>query len=238
MLRKPLILVVDDVVSLLEQIALTLEDAGYEVVTATHSQEALEKMEESIPDLVLLDMYMPPGIDGGRTAEIIRRIYPQVVIIMMTERWPGDEARMLKLGVDDFINKGRSLNMEILLARIAIRLPKQKTAKRLVCGELEVDQEYERAKLRGQVLELPQRKVRVLIYLMQHPHQNIHYRRIFDQVLTDSPDLIEVEEKRKANQVSNAITYIRKSLQDYADLIVQTRGEGTYRWVRDVTPIE
>jgi DNA-binding response OmpR family regulator len=237
MLNKALILVVEDNVLLLQQIVLTLEENGYVVMTATQSQEALEKIEERMPDVVLLDMYMPPGLDGGRTAEIIHKLYPQVAIIMMTERWPGEEARMLNLGFD-FINKGKSLSLPVLLARIAKNLPKLTSAKKLVCGELEVDLVYCRAKLRGQVLDLTQRKVLVLIYLMQHPHQNIHYKKIFDNVWGDSPDLVEVSEKRKANKVSNAMTYIRKSLQDYSDLIVQTHGEGTYRWVKDVTPIE
>ena len=101
----------------------------------------------------------------------------------------------------------------------------------MVSGELEVDLDFRQAKLRGQALNLSQHYVKVLIYLMQHPHEDIHLSKILDQVWPQS-------EEPSENQVRMAIYYIREALQDYDEFLKTVRGEGRYRWVKDVTSEE
>ena len=60
---KPKILVVDDEVSILESLRGILQDEGYLVSTATSGEQALEEIFKDLPDLVLLDIWMP-GMDG------------------------------------------------------------------------------------------------------------------------------------------------------------------------------
>jgi two-component system, OmpR family, phosphate regulon response regulator PhoB len=235
---KPLIVVVDDNQTLLQQLASALEEAGYEVMTAREGQEALDKIEEleylegRKPDLVLLDMLMPGGLGGKRTATLLRNRYPpgELAIIVMTEPAIGDEYDMLELGVDDFINKA-TWSMKVLLARIKKRLPKQKTAKKLLCDDLEVHLDFRQAKLRGQALKLSPLEAKLLIYLMQHPHKDIHYNKILEQVW---PDMHGASK----NQVQIAISRLRKALQDHDTLIDTGRGYGTYRWIKDVTSVD
>lgn len=235
--NQPLILVVDDEQTLLQQIALTLEEAGYEVMTAREGLEALDKIKElhelgeRKPDVILLDIHMPGGLDGERTARILRHTYPpaEIVIIMFTDKRLDLEAPMLEF-VDDFINKA-TMSMAVLLARIKKRLPKQKMAKKLVCDELEVNLDFRQAKLRRQPIKLSQLNAKVLIYLMLQPHKDVHYNKIIENVW---PDMVEASE----NQVRIAIHRIREALQDYEKFIVTNRGGGTYRWAKDVISVE
>jgi DNA-binding response OmpR family regulator len=235
--NKPLIFVVDDEQPLLQQIALTLEEAGYEVKTAREGLEALDKIEELVereerkPDVVLLDVLMPPGLDGQRTATLLRKKYPpgELAIIMMTEPEMGREADMLEY-VDDFISK-TTWSIKVLLTRIERCIPKQKMARKLVCDELEIDLEFRQARLRGQVLKISQLNTKLLIYLMQHPHNDIHYNKILENVW---PGMLEASE----NQVRIATHRIRDALQDYGKCLVAVLDEGNYRWVKDVTSVE
>ena len=99
------ILIVDDE----ENICLILEsvftDAGYQVETAADGLRALEKMKRYKPEVVLLDKNMP-RMDGLKTLQQIRQIYPATVVVMFTAH--GDVAsavEAMKLGAYDYIEK-------------------------------------------------------------------------------------------------------------------------------------
>jgi CheY-like chemotaxis protein len=70
-MAKKTIMVVDDEESLRELLSAILDNAGYDVITASDGKECLNKLKESKPDLVLLDMMMP-GISGREVCEKIR----------------------------------------------------------------------------------------------------------------------------------------------------------------------
>jgi len=75
------ILVVDDEEAIRALYRMELEDAGYEVVTAATGEEALEKMRDSKPDLITLDIKMP-GMDGLETLGEIRKRDKEVPVIL------------------------------------------------------------------------------------------------------------------------------------------------------------
>ena len=77
------ILVVDDETSILQSLEGILTDEGFEFVGAESGLEALEKIEEMMPDVVLLDIWMP-GLDGIETLEKIKVLYPMLQVIMMS----------------------------------------------------------------------------------------------------------------------------------------------------------
>ena len=112
------VLVVDDQpanVRLLEAILVT---RGYDVRTAASGEEALARMAESEPDLVLLDIVMP-GIDGY---EVCRRIRERVEtaylpVVMVTASGDEQKVKALEAGADDFLTK--PINQSELLARVA-----------------------------------------------------------------------------------------------------------------------
>src|SRR5919199_4250952 len=115
---KPTILVVEDEVPLLTLLRYNLEKQGFRVEEAADGQEALLRIAEARPDLVLLD-WMLPALSGLEVCRQIRRrpATRDLPIIMVTARTEDQDAvRALDLGADDYITK--PFAMEGLLARI------------------------------------------------------------------------------------------------------------------------
>jgi DNA-binding response OmpR family regulator len=106
------ILVVDDQPDAVELLVEFLSSKGYEVLTATNGEEALRRVKEDRPHLVLLDVEMPK-MNGMETLRRIREIDPEMGVIMATgvnEEHVGRKA--LELGAFDYIVK--PLDMEYL----------------------------------------------------------------------------------------------------------------------------
>ena len=102
--RKYRILVVDDERHMVGFIRLNLEQDGYEVIEAFNGTDALNRLRDSLPDLILLDVMMP-DIDGFQVLRTIREI-SQVPVIMLTAKGEEDDkVRGLELGADDYITK-------------------------------------------------------------------------------------------------------------------------------------
>jgi DNA-binding response OmpR family regulator len=101
------ILVVDDDPSALDIVRIYLESRGYTVATARDGKEALVKIEEVQPALVLLDVMMP-GMDGWEVARIVKNHpnFHDVRVIMLTARSDfTDKHEGLRAGADDYIVK-------------------------------------------------------------------------------------------------------------------------------------
>jgi chemosensory pili system protein ChpA (sensor histidine kinase/response regulator) len=105
--RAPLAMVVDDSITMRSVSQRLLERRGLRVVTANDGVDALEKMEDEIPDIVLLDIEMP-RMDGYEFAKNLRNNPDtrKVPIIMITSR-SGEKhrARAIELGVNDYLGK-------------------------------------------------------------------------------------------------------------------------------------
>ena len=86
-MSKPFVLVVDDEPDLRELVALTLADEGYDVGVARHGREALDRIAERWPDLVLLDMMMPV-MDGRALCDALRANggLPRVIVMTAADR--------------------------------------------------------------------------------------------------------------------------------------------------------
>lgn len=116
----PKILIVDDAeenIKLVRDI-LTRQKSDYEIQWATNGYEALEKVKDFIPDLIMLDVVMP-GINGFEVCKILRedprtRLTPIVMITALDSQQ--DRLKGLEAGVDDFISK--PFNVYELLARV------------------------------------------------------------------------------------------------------------------------
>ena len=116
------ILVVDDEESICQSLRGILSDEGYEVRTVGSSEDALKAIEEDVPDLVLLDIWLP-GMDGLEALKIIKTETPQVPVIMMSGHGTIETAvKATKLGAFDFIEKPISLEKVVLLVNHALAL--------------------------------------------------------------------------------------------------------------------
>jgi len=99
------ILVVDDEKQICGLLDEFLSQKGYQVITATSGEEALERLEEESPHLILLDIRMP-GMDGMECLRIIKEKDEKTGVIMTTGVGDMDTIKeALKLGVNDYILK-------------------------------------------------------------------------------------------------------------------------------------
>ena len=99
------ILVVDDEPSMLKYLQTVLELDSYRVTTASNGAEAVEKVQNGNPDLVLLDMVMP-GADGLETLQRIRAARPSTKVVMLScVRDTRKVAQAMRLGAQDYLSK-------------------------------------------------------------------------------------------------------------------------------------
>jgi two-component system nitrogen regulation response regulator NtrX len=114
------ILIVDDEANILQSLEGILSDEGFEIISAGSGTEALTKIEEEIPDLVLLDIWMP-GKDGIDTLTDIKRAYPSLQVVMMSGHGTIETAvKATKMGAYDFIEKPLSLEKLLLSVNNAL----------------------------------------------------------------------------------------------------------------------
>jgi CheY-like chemotaxis protein len=98
------ILCVDDEPSVRESTSLVLESEGYEVVTAKDGVDALNKISDSIPDLLISDLRMP-NMSGFELLNIVREKFPQIPVIAISGQYVSDDLPA-GLCVDLFLQKG------------------------------------------------------------------------------------------------------------------------------------
>ena len=115
------ILVVDDEKPISDIVKFNLTKEGYEVYTAFDGEEAIEKVKEVEPDLILLDL-MLPKIDGLEVAREVRKNYDMPIIMVTAKDSEIDKVLGLELGADDYVTKPFS-NRELVALR---QLKKQK----------------------------------------------------------------------------------------------------------------
>jgi two-component system KDP operon response regulator KdpE len=181
--EKPVkIVVADDEQAILRMLTRNLTRRGYEVVTAADGEEALNRIEDNLPDLVILDLMMP-RLDGLEVCRQVRE-WSQVPIIILSAR--GEEARKveaLDLGADDYLTK--PFGLDELLARVRAALRRASQAKEAQAagnspvyrsGELIIDVARREVTLRGEEIKLTPRQYDLLKYLAQNAGRVITHR--------------------------------------------------------------
>jgi chemosensory pili system protein ChpA (sensor histidine kinase/response regulator) len=101
------VLLVEDTVDLAEEIAHILELEGFRVISANSGQQALERLHEITPDVILTDLLMP-GMDGFELIERIKGDLALIaipIIILSAKTNLSDEERRRIVGISAFIGK-------------------------------------------------------------------------------------------------------------------------------------
>ena len=116
------ILIVDDEASICQSLSAILTDEGYQVLVAGSGEDALKSVDNEMPQLVLLDIWLP-GIDGLETLKAIKAAHPNILVIMMSGHGTIETAvKATKLGAFDFIEKPLSLDKVIILVNNALNI--------------------------------------------------------------------------------------------------------------------
>ena len=227
--RKFRILVVDDERRMVGFIRLNLEQDGFEVIEAYNGAEALERMRDSLPDLILLDVMMP-DIDGFEVLRTIREVN-QVPVIMLTAKGEEDDkVKGLELGADDYITK--PFSPRELVSRVRAVLRRGASSEGDDQGLIEVDDrlkiDFGRREVwvDGELVKLRPTEYRLLYHLVQ----NAGWVLTHDQILTK---VWGYEYRDEPHYVRLYINYLRKKIEiDPANpvYILTERGMG-YRFV-------
>lgn len=137
------ILVVDDEKPIADILKFNLEKEGFDVTCAYDGNEALERVKERKPDLMLLDI-MLPFKDGMEVCREVRKQYDLPIIMLTAKDSEIDKVLGLELGADDYVTKPFSTRE--LLARVKANLRRQQaaveennsTTKEIAVGDLSI----------------------------------------------------------------------------------------------------
>ena len=181
------ILVVDDEALLVKGIRFNLMNEGYEVITGSNGQEAVEAVRDAKPDLVVLDVMMP--VMDGLTACAKIREFSDVPIIMLTAK-TDDMDKLLGFdhGVDDYMTK--PFNILELKARIRALLRrtgagaqnKAPEANKLTIGTISLDLDARNAYKNGALADLTAKEFDVIEFLMRNPNRVYSREALLDTI--------------------------------------------------------
>lgn len=221
------ILVVEDEPAIQELIAFNLKSAGYEVLRADNAEQAMQMINEMLPDLVLLD-WMLPNMSGIDFANILRRTKrtKTIPIIMLTARVEeNDKIQGLDVGADDYITK--PFSPRELVARIKAVLRRRApelSEEMLESNGLQLDPATRRVTTLDREVVLGPTEFRLLHFLMTHAERVYSRGQLLDRVWGDH---VFVEDRT----VDVHILRLRKALEVVGkEKLLQTvRGSG-YRF--------
>ena len=177
------VLVVDDQPKIRRFMRATLAGDGYEVDESKSGEEALERIREFRPDLVVLDVNMP-GMGGLAACRAIRND-TNIGIIMLTVRdSEEDKVAALDAGADDFVTK--PFSTPELLARIRAALRRVRTPlsapDKLRVGEIVIDFGARTVTNRVASIHLTPKELDLLRYLASHANQALSHRELLQAV--------------------------------------------------------
>lgn len=223
------ILVVDDEERMVRFIRLNLEHDGFQVIEAYRGHEAIQRLRDAIPDLILLDV-MLPDLDGFEVLKMVREISSVPVIMLTAKGEEDDRVRGLELGADDYVTK--PFSPRELVSRVRAVLRRNETVTGGMHGVIEVDEhlkiEFERREvwLDGELVKLRPTEYRLLYHLVQ----NAGWVVTHDQLLAK---VWGYEYRDEPHYVRLYINYLRQKLEKNPaepKYILTERGVG-YRFV-------
>ncbi|GER78545.1 MAG: DNA-binding response regulator [Anaerolineaceae bacterium] len=223
------ILIVDDEERMVRFIRMNLEHDGFIVADAFNGKQAIQKMRDVNPDIILLDVMMP-DVDGFDVLETIRE-FTNVPVIMLTARGEEDDrVRGLELGADDYVTK--PFSPRELVSRIRAVLRRTEGATGAMHGLIEVDDrlkiDFDRREiwLEGKLVKLRPTEYRLLYHLVQNAGWVVSHDQLLQKVWG-------YEYRDEPHYVRLYINYLRQKLEkDPANpkYILTERGVG-YRFV-------
>jgi two-component system KDP operon response regulator KdpE len=228
-LKDKLILVVDDEPRMVNFMRMNLELEGTRVISAPNGKEAVERVREELPDVVLLDIMMP-GMDGFETLRRIRQFSQTPVLILTAKDQEEDRIKGLELGADDYIGKPFSHRELVSRIRAVLRRhyapPPTTQSSVQVDNRLTIDFARREVLVDGQRVNLRPTEYRLLYHLVQ----NAGYVMTHEQLLTR---VWGPEYRDETHYLRLYITYLRQKIEQdpaHPKYILNERGVG-YRFV-------
>ncbi|WP_377887228.1 response regulator YycF [Alkalihalobacillus sp. R86527] len=167
------ILVVDDEKPIADILQFNLEKEGFTVVCAYDGDEAIAKVEEENPDMILLDIMLPQR-DGMEVCREVRKKYEMPIIMLTAKDSEIDKVLGLELGADDYVTKPFSTRELIARVKANLRRRQQEPEKEsstnslINVGALTIHPDAYLVTKREESIELTHREFELLHYLSKH----------------------------------------------------------------------
>lgn len=175
------VLNVDDEPQARRAVKLALIARGFEVLEAACGEDALERVRDESPDVILLDVNMP-GMSGIETCREIRRFSDAPVIIISVRHFAKEKAEAFEAGADQYMTK--PFDVEELVARIRAVHRRWGSLRRrsIVLDQLEIDLESREVRRNGETVHLTAKEFKLLRYLLEHAGAVVPHRRLLQAV--------------------------------------------------------
>ena len=227
--EKRLVLVVDDEERMRRFVRMNLELEGYQVSEAENGLQAIEKVREELPDVVIMDVMMPK-MDGFEALKQIRETSNVPVIMLTIKNEENDKVRGLQLGADDYVTKPfspRELTSRVhaILRRVGMPGPVVKTAT-VIDEHLTVDFQRREVIVDGERVKLRPTEYKLLYHLVNNAGWVMTHETLLSKVWG-------TEYRDDTHLLRLYITYLRQKIEpDPSDprYIFNERGVG-YRFV-------
>jgi DNA-binding response OmpR family regulator len=226
---KRRILIVDDEERMVRFIRLNLEHDGFEVEEAFNGRQALDKLRQTLPDLIILDVMMP-DLSGFEVLRMIRESNDVPVIMLTAKAEEDDRVNGLELGADDYITKPFSPRELVSRVRAVLRRTidaKEHTDQTIQVDErLKVDFNRREVWVDNELVKLRPTEYRLLYHLIQNAGWVISH----DQILAN---VWGYEYRDEPHYVRLYVNYLRQKLEEdptNPKYILTERGVG-YRFV-------
>ena len=201
------IIIIEDDPAIREELALLLENEGYQATAVTDFSDVPRQVLAAAPGLILLDLGLP-GRDGMSLCLDIRKVSRTPIIFVTSRDSASDELRALSLGGDDYITK--PYNIPVLLARIRAVLRRgggPAAPDTLEAAGLTLRLSRGTAHAGGKTAELTRNELKILSCLMARPGQIVSRADLID-ALWDSRIYID------DNTLSVNMTRLRAKLEE------------------------
>ncbi|MDQ1394917.1 MAG: two-component system, OmpR family, response regulator [Acidimicrobiaceae bacterium] len=216
------VLVVDDQESITDLLATALRYEGFIVQVAASGLDAMTKVADFRPELIILDV-MLPDFDGFEVHRRLRVDNVAVPVLFLSARdGTDDKVRGLTMGADDYVTKPFSL--EEVIARVRAVLRRSRGAaydhSRLAFADLEMDEDTREVWRAGDPVHLTAKEFNLLRYLLLNARKVLSKAQILDHVW-------QYDFGGDANVVETYVSYLRKKIDHVEPPLIHTvRGAG------------
>jgi two-component system phosphate regulon response regulator PhoB len=222
------ILIVEDEPAIRELVSVNLRHAGHDVEQAHDAASARQRIDTSLPDLIVLDWMLPDvtGVDLAKQLRADPRTRELPIILLTARAAEGDKLQGFDAGADDYLTK--PFSPRELIARIKALLRRrapQATDEPVEIAGLRLEPATFRVSASGTPVALSPTEFKLLHFLMKHPDRVLSRARLLDSVWGDH---VFIEERT----VDVHIRRLRLALQPTgSDRLIDTVRGGGYRFL-------
>lgn len=176
------ILVVEDDKNTRRFMKAVLEEEQYIVFTASNGVEALDVLDTTHIDLVVLDIMMPK-MDGYEFTKILRSVQNELPILMVSaKQLPADRKKGFQVGTDDFMTKPVDAEEMVLRIKALLRRAKITSERKIMIGNVVLDEDSLSVTREGETQVLPQKEFQLLFKLLSYPGKIFTRIQLMDEI--------------------------------------------------------